>query len=197
MRRPRHLSPEERALWNKVAERTDPLGPTAPAPSPPPKKPNRKPTNGADTPKPIPEFRVGSSVDHSADHDLMPSLSQQLSASPIRMDKKVFGKMKRGKVRPEARLDLHGMVLAEAQPALVSFIMQSHAAGHRLVLVITGKGKNTDDGGPIPTRFGKLRHQVPVWLRQAPLSSLVLQVTEAHRTQGGSGALYVYLARSR
>ena len=67
----------------------------------------------------------------------------------------------------------------------------------RLVLVITGKGKSRDDGGPIPTRFGVLRHQVPQWLRLAPLARAVLQVSEAHLRHGGQGAYYVYLKRRR
>jgi len=40
-----------------------------------------------------------------------------------------------------------------------------------------------------------LRHQVPLWLRQAPLAPAVLQVSEAHLRHGGGGALYVYLRR--
>jgi DNA-nicking Smr family endonuclease len=65
----------------------------------------------------------------------------------------------------------------------------------RLVLVITGKGKPAPDHGPIPTRTGVLRHQVPHWLRMAPLGPAVLQVTESHLKHGGGGAYYVYLRR--
>jgi DNA-nicking Smr family endonuclease len=64
-------------------------------------------------------------------------------------------------------------------------------------LVITGKGKHRDDGGPIPTRFGVLRHQVPQWLAMAPLGGLVMQITESHIRHGGQGAYYVYLRRTR
>ena len=69
--------------------------------------------------------------------------------------------------------------------------------GRRLVLVITGKGKDRDDGGPIPTRHGILRHQVPQWLALPPLSQAILQVTPAHLKHGGHGAYYVYLRRNR
>ncbi len=57
------------------------------------------------------------------------------------MDRKSFGKLKRGKLPPEARIDLHGMTLDQAHPALTRFILDSHAKQRRLVLVITGKGK--------------------------------------------------------
>lgn len=195
MKRPRHLSSEERALWDLVAKRAEPLDkPRAKAVRPAPKKPDVK---GAPQSRPIPAFKVGERVDHSADHDLLPSLGQQLRAAPVQMDQKAYGRLRRGKLKPEARIDLHGMTLAQAHPALTGFILRSASMGHRLVLVITGKGKNRDDGGPIPTKFGVLRHQVPQWLAMAPLGGLVLQVTEAHIRHGGGGAYYVYLRRSR
>ena len=61
----------------------------------------------------------------------------------------------------EDRIDLHGMTLDQAHPALIGFIMRSYGEGKRLVLVITGKGKAKDEGGPIPVRLGVLKHQVP------------------------------------
>jgi DNA-nicking Smr family endonuclease len=112
------------------------------------------------------------------------------------MDAKAFGRMSRGKLMPQARIDLHGMTLAEAQPELVHFILNAHAQAMRLVLVITGKGRKGQDDGPIPQRMGVLRHQVPLWLARPPLGPVVLQVAEAHLRHGGAGALYVYLRRS-
>ena len=113
------------------------------------------------------------------------------------MDRKQHGRMTRGKLRPEARLDLHGMTLAAAHPVLTGFILNAAAEGKRLVLVITGKGKDRDDGGPIPTRTGVLRHQVPLWLRSGPMASAVLDIAPAHQRHGGGGAFYVYLRRRR
>ncbi|WP_306438998.1 Smr/MutS family protein [Litoreibacter roseus] len=113
------------------------------------------------------------------------------------MDKKVFKKMSAGRLSPEARIDLHGMTLDRAHSALTGFIMRANAEGQRLVLVITGKGKRRDEGGPIPVRTGVLRQQVPMWLSQAPLSPLILQVSQASQKHGGLGAYYVYLRRNR
>ena len=103
--------------------------------------------------------------------------------------------MSRGKLRPEAKLDLHGMTLAEAGPELARFILSCHARGLRLVLVITGKGSRDGIEGPLPVRRGALRHQVPHWLHTAPLSHAVQQVAPAHLRHGGTGAYYVYLRR--
>lgn len=191
MKKPRGLTPEEQALWDQVRRTSDPLHkgkkPADPAP-PPPQKLKQKP---------LPTFDIGSASKSVPVHNLAPSLPDDLASAPLNMDKKRFQNLKRGKIEPEARLDLHGMTLAEAHPELIQFVMGSAARGLRLVLVITGKGKHRDEPGPIPTRFGVLRHQVPQWLRMAPLGPVVLQVTTANQRHGGTGAYYVYLRRRR
>ena len=129
--------------------------------------------------------------------NLAPSIQNAMSNQTVAMDRKTFKNMQRGRLSPDARIDLHGMTLDRAHTALNRFVLSSHASGKRLLLVITGKGKNRDEGGPIPVRFGVLRHQVPEWLRLPPLGPLVLQVSQAHASHGGGGAFYVYLRRSR
>ncbi|MFY0681972.1 MAG: Smr/MutS family protein [Thalassovita sp.] len=194
----RRLNSDEVDLWRKVAETTERLHPAttpqAAALSTP--KPKPKPTKAPRAR--LSEFELGMKAPHKPVRDnLTPSISDQLNATPLRMDKKSYGKMKRGKLVPEGKLDLHGMTMDKAHPALVGFIMRSHSQGRRLVLVVTGKGKHRDDGGPIPVRYGVLKHNVPQWLQMMPLSPLVLQVSEAHLSHGGAGAYYVYLRRNR
>lgn len=126
---------------------------------------------------------------------LAPGPAERLAAQPVRMDHKTHRRMSRGKVAPEARIDLHGMTLAVAEPALAGFVLKQHAAGRRLVLVITGKGRPGTAEAPLPVRPGALRHYVPLWLQRPPLSGVVLQVTPAHLRHGGQGAYYVYLRR--
>lgn len=199
--RKRKLREEERELWDQVAKSATPLHRPNPisventAPAKPPQSMTRSKTPEAQS---IPAFRVGQSAgggDHG--HALAPSLSASLAAAPVEMDKKAFGRLKRGKLRPDARIDLHGMTLAQAHPALTGFVLRAHAEGKRLVLVITGKGKPSNDDGPIPRRLGVLRHEVPHWLRSGPLRNIVLQISESHIRHGGTGAYYVYLRRSR
>ena len=193
-RPPRRLDSKEEALWNRVAKSARPLQKPAPrTPRPLPAKPVvAKLTPDWD----IPPFSIGSRADTAiGGHDIAPPLSERLSGAPVKMDKKAFQKMKRGRTAPEARIDLHGMTVAAAEARLRAFLHGAHADGKRLVLVITGKGRRSDDAGPIPTRIGVLRHELPLWLSRPPLSAIVLQVAEAHRTHGGSGAFYVYLRR--
>ncbi|MFD2741262.1 Smr/MutS family protein [Sulfitobacter aestuarii] len=194
MKRRRGLTEDDLALWRRVTERTEKLdlkglltaGIDAPAPPPPTLRKAKSLVMGKPQGK-----------DRTASHDLAPALPDRIRAQPVQMDQKAFTRLKRGKLKPEARIDLHGMTLERAHPALTGFILSSHKRGKRLVLVITGKGKQRDEGGPIPVRHGVLRHQVPQWLSMAPLSTLVLQVSQAHFSHGGSGAYYVYLRRQR
>ena len=192
-RKPRHLSPEERALWDKVADRTTPLDPKrqVEVPFAVPSEPKVR------TQDPMPEFSIGAHVDPKRPNDVLRPIGERLSTAPVQMDSKSYGKMTRGKLKPEGRLDLHGMTLAEAHPELIAFILGAQAVGKRLVLVITGKGKDRDEGYAIPVRYGVLRHQVPQWLALPPLKQAILQVTPAHVRHGGEGAYYVYLRRRR
>ena len=200
----RRLRPDELDLWKRVARTAERLHPERREVGQPPQpKANPKRSGNPELP-PAPateipaQFRIGARAPKKAGHhDRADDLSEQIARQPLRMDNRAYGRLKRGKLRPEARIDLHGMTLDQAHPALIGFILRAQGAGKRLVLVITGKGRDRDGGGPIPVRQGVLRHQVPQWLSMPPLSGAVLQVSEAHLRHGGSGAFYVYLRRSR
>lgn len=196
-RRPRNLRPEEVDLWKKVVEKAAPLHPERPVPS---EKPALLLQNTRPAPHypPTPRFRVGeTAAPRPPRHELAPSIADQVASQPLAMDRKRFGKLKKGQLSPEARIDLHGMTIAQAHPVLTRFILEAAADGLRLVLVITGKGKSKPDAGPIPERLGVLRHQVPHWLHTPPLRQHVLQIAEAHTRHGGHGAYYVYLRKRR
>ena len=195
----RTLNAQERALWEKVVENATPLekrdrsGVEATAPKPKSSQP-AKPKSSTRIPD---DFRVGGTAKPLPPvRDLATPMPDALTGTP-RMDRKVHGRMTKGKLEPEGRIDLHGMTLAAAHPALTRFILAAHGQGKRLVLVITGKGRDRDQGGPIPMRTGVLRHEVPMWLRSGLLASAVLDIAPAHRKHGGSGAYYVYLRRRR
>jgi DNA-nicking Smr family endonuclease len=200
MARRRTLRPDEKELWQAVARTTQAMHPTRPVREKQDEPPAHLPDPAPRPKKPQPwlsDFRVGEKSAHTPRHDLAPTVSERLIAAPVRMDRKNFDRMSRGKLAPEARIDLHGMTLAEAHPELIRFILNAHSDGLRLVLVITGKGKRGVDTGPIPQRQGVLKQQVPHWLHMPPLGPAILQVAEAHLKHGGTGAYYVYLRRHR
>ena len=194
MARRRSLHPEEQELWRAVARTARPMHSNGAAVLHP--KDDAQNSKAFHPKEPVGHvmkpFRLG---EKAKAHKTAEPAAKPVAF--VQMDAKAYGRMTRGKLVPEARIDLHGLTLAEAHPELIHFILTAHAQGLRLVLVITGKGKAKADDGPIPVRVGALRHQVPQWLRLAPLGSMILQVAEAHLRHGGAGAYYVYLRRGR
>lgn len=196
VRRKRTLNLDEQELWRSVTETAIPM--KARQVEKIDTKLAKKLVSDPILPRSISSFRLGEqAAPKPARYNLTPSLDDQISKVAVAMDKKTFTRLKQGKLSPEGRLDLHGLTLDQAHPRLTQFILDASSQGKRLVLVITGKGKGRDDAGPIPTRFGVLRHQVPQWFQQYPLKPLILQITQASLKHGGSGAYYVYLRRSR
>jgi DNA-nicking Smr family endonuclease len=198
IRRTRHLSPEERELWTRIAASARALRPERPVPPDLPPHPKAAPKAAPYRAPEFAPFTLGErALPRTASHDFSSAPHDRLKAEPLRMDHKTYGRMARGKLSPEARLDLHGMTLSEAHAELIHFVLTSQAEGLRLLLVITGKGKAKDTQGPAPDRIGALRHQVPHWLMLPPIGSHVLQVAPASLRHGGLGAYYVYLKRNR
>jgi DNA-nicking Smr family endonuclease len=128
------------------------------------------------------------------------------------IDSKAVRRLGNGRLAIDARVDLHGLRQSEAHSELRRFLMRSVARGHRMVLVITGKGGRdrsripavdrddywADDLGFATDREpGVLRRQVPMWLREPELAAVVVGFTTAHVRHGGEGALYVQLRRAR
>ncbi|MCR8549531.1 Smr/MutS family protein [Salipiger sp. P9] len=196
----RRLRPDELELWQQVAKTAKRLPGGHKTAAPQAKTPPEPVIRAAQPPKPQPlsPFSLGAGARPAPEsHDFLGTTSDRLAREPVSMDAKAFTRMKRGKLAPEARLDLHGMTLDQAHPELVRFILTSQMRGLRLVLVITGKGLREDPHDPMPRRRGVLKTQVPQWLRMPPVAQAVLQVSEAHGKHGGSGAYYVYLRRRR
>lgn len=126
---------------------------------------------------------------------------------PNTIDAKEVRRLGRGRKEIDARIDLHGMRQHEAHAALRVFLFRSVAKGHRMVLVITGKGARSYDraaesgSGPFiyegQSGQGVLRRSVPLWLGEPDLRVIVVGHTAAHVRHGGDGALYVQLRRNR
>jgi DNA-nicking Smr family endonuclease len=74
--------------------------------------------------------------------------------------------------------------VAEARAALNEFLADCRDRGYRCVRIIHGKGTRSGNAGPV------LKPRVYRWLRR---SDAILAYTTAHRSDGGSGAVYVLL----
>lgn len=83
-------------------------------------------------------------------------------------------------------VDLHGLVVQEAQPVLERFIKRSIERGYRAVLIVHGRGL-TSPKEPV------LKQKVYAWLTRGRLRKWVIALTSARTCDGGAGATYVLL----
>ena len=104
-------------------------------------------------------------------------------------DRRTNERLRRGKLRIEARIDKHGYYQDVAQSELNSFISSCALSGRRVVLVITGKGSLSKGGGV-------LRKNLPDWLNQPSCRPYILAFCAARPEHGGGGAFYILLRRS-
>lgn len=107
----------------------------------------------------------------------------------------------RGRKDVDSVLDLHGLYQDEAMCRLNVFLTRAQARDCRVVLVITGKGRNSNHGsgdlvGMASSKpGGVLWNAVRHWLELPSFSALVSAYSPAHRRHGGDGAIYVRLRR--
>lgn len=95
--------------------------------------------------------------------------------------------LRRGAIRIDLELDLHGLSRDEALENLARFIGGAFRRGQEAVLVITGKGNNSP-GEPV------LQGAVVGWLREKG-KGMVAEFAPAPRDMGGNGAVVVFLRR--
>jgi len=185
------LSDDEKALWRQVTERIDPMRESfAFEPS---IKAKLKSAGAMPQRPKFAAFCVGEKIKTTSFTPIGEASPKGVTPN---MDRKNFQRLVRGKLDIDGRVDLHGLTQEQAKMMLRTKLMQGHERGKRLILVITGKGKQRTDEFNRQI-VGVLRQNVPMWLRQPPLSSIVLEVTSAQQRHGGEGAFYVYLRRNR
>jgi len=96
--------------------------------------------------------------------------------------------LRRGTIRLDYELDLHGLTKDEALDALNSFVKGAYRRGQKAVLVITGRGNHSPDE-PV------LKSAVDKWLREAG-KEMVVEFVSAPRQMGGDGAVVVFLRQA-
>jgi DNA-nicking Smr family endonuclease len=116
----------------------------------------------------------------------------ELTPDDQNFDRDTFRALSRGKLLPQASLDLHGMTLAAAERAVAVFLEDATARGLRVVLIVTGKGLRLEGGRMLG---GRIRGEFVGWLNRADNRHRVRAVRVAHPRHGGGGAFYVLLRR--
>jgi DNA-nicking Smr family endonuclease len=95
-------------------------------------------------------------------------------------------KLRRGKIRIEAELDLHRMTSEQARKEVATFLAHCKVRGKRCVRIIHGKGLGSMEKKPV------LKGKVDLWLRR---HNDVLAYCSARPMDGGTGAVYVLIKR--
>lgn len=184
--KPRNLTPEERALWRKVARTARPL-----------------PAAKMGATRPI-DDETFAELFRRATGSAAAALNSGSVAAREPVERGAERKVRRGRVEIDARIDLHGETAARARQMLLAFLSRAAMKGHQTVLVITGKGaaaraEDTRRFEPwqpdAPSLPGVLRRSLPLWLAEPEFAVLVSGYAPAHARHGGSGAWYVMLRR--
>ena len=102
-------------------------------------------------------------------------------------------KIRRNKVFVEKTLDLHGYYEKEAFEVFNNFISSAYNNNIKLVLVITGKGKSSNNG----SYGGVLKNAFLQWVVSDECKPYILSFNESLPCDGGSGAYYIYLRRKK
>ena len=109
--------------------------------------------------------------------------------------------LKKGRIKIDRRLDLHGFTLLEAHEKFKNEIIKNYNNNKRCLLIITGKGAhkkfdNFDEEKP-KLFYGKIKNSIIQWINEADIKKLILTYQDAGIEHGGDGALFVYLRKKK
>ena len=113
----------------------------------------------------------------------------------IDIEKNKLKQIKNGRINIEGTIDLHGFSLKEARAHLQLFVGESIQRNKRLLLIITGKGRNSK-----PNIHGKkqtIKSEINKWLSEDFYRDKVQYISKALDKHGGEGAYYFFLLKSK
>ncbi len=185
MSKEKQVSDKDKALWDIATRDVKTLSRKKhPAPETAPGKPPETPVKGRNA-------SIGSTMAES------PVRKQRSSGQAGALDSKTGAQLRKGDIRIDGRLDLHGHSADSARKKLLKYIQSSRAAGRRCVLVITGKGSPEKPDPWYESMKGVIRREFRLWLEDASVAPYIRAVSEAHPKHGGTGAFYIYLRKDR
>jgi DNA-nicking Smr family endonuclease len=180
---PRRLSDKERAEWLSFTHAlgAKPLRPHEPPRgidfAPVPRAPVSSPpvTAAVPSPPPPPRLRTQSKP-----------VEVTVGGPAAGLDSASWERLRRGRMRPQRVLDLHGRTVQAAFAAFERFIGAARADGIRCVEIVTGRGAGEG---------GALRRELPLWLNLPQMRGAILAATHPHRAN--LGAVVLLLRRIR
>ncbi|MCW8891781.1 MAG: Smr/MutS family protein [Deltaproteobacteria bacterium] len=115
--------------------------------------------------------------------DQIPDDEEPIQAIPRRMSQ-----IKKGRLSPQATIDLHGCLVSDVVPKLNHFLQNAQYQGWLTVLVITGKGLHSVSGEAV------LRLEAERFISNEG-RTIVAEWGRAPKHYGGEGALVLFLRK--
>lgn len=183
----RPLTAGEKALWQKVIETVKPLD-----------QARVSRVKALPVAKKLPEVRGPITAESfgGVSGKAIPLNQQTAVPHKAGLDGHWDRRLNKGVVQPDVTIDLHGYTLSSAHGRLDSALELSIAAGHRALLLITGKARSEDERRREGGR-GAIRAAISDWLAASRHAPYIAAVRRAHPRHGGAGALYIILRRRR
>lgn len=184
---PRRLSSQEKAEWLSFAQSIGarPLHVLTPIPTASLKEAASPGPTGAE-----PGLKPADALSLPARQQAKPSLPRVpellVGSAAAGLDAASWDKLRRGRMRPERVLDLHGRTAQAAFLAFERFIGTARADGVRCVEIVTGRGAGEG---------GVLRRELPHWINLPQIRGAILAATHPHRAN--VGAVVLLLRRIR
>ena len=107
------------------------------------------------------------------------------------LDPRLMQQLKDGLFPIQDYVDLHRLTQEAAETRIRDFLLNSQGRGLRCVLIVHGKGLNSENHIPV------LKKKVPLWLSRGPVKKFILAFSTSRPYDGGTGAIYVLLKRSK
>lgn len=175
----RRLSPEELAIWARLARTVSPLeGKSVPAAV-------------AEEAPAIAMARVMAAPGAA----VIPLRPQPKRAPTPVLDNSWERRVGNGTLAPDAVIDLHNHTLDAAHARLNQALGAAVAKGQRVLLVVTGNPRPAHIGPVGHKGRGAIRAEIGDWLALSGHAEQIASVRTAHPRHGGKGALYVILRR--
>jgi DNA-nicking Smr family endonuclease len=172
----RSLSPEESALWARVASTIRPLSR------------DRNDQEAIEATSKVPA--TAKSTSRPTQRPTLPNVQQGFGTT---LDGTWDRKLRGGTLQPDRTIDLHGMTLDGAWRTIDRALEQAVSHGDRVILLITGHQRS---GAP-PIKRGVIRAAVHDWLHASRHAGQIAAVRPAHRRHGGGGSLYIILRQTK
>ncbi len=101
--------------------------------------------------------------------------------------------IKSGKLKPDYKIDLHGMNINQAHKYFCDNIKIANSRNYKFLLVVTGKStfEKAENEGDFMQKT--IKQEINSWIMQKDISDYIKFISPAQKKDGGNGAFYLFL----